>query len=1477
MRSNNAYGQQKAKRARVNDPELLFSAPMRLRGGAMGAGGGRGRAYYHTLWDGRSGLNQYHYHTVLEDMPTRAYGPRIIEWLPAWNPAPTPPFFNYPLGGVPTEWKDGYTIPPDAPVNDLGPSPGDPPTGRGNVRINEIKHLWVRGDYIRQHNPAFGGGPDLEPLWAFLGMDDTLNLGTAWSCFYYTLSDLYIGGFPTFAYLISTLTDILADVLAVGQEVVGNDSRCLIHFEGITNSDMDEGRQFIQCNSLLYTLGNLTNNPQPVFDQVMNKMVSNNEFLFYRVYVHVHTNLGGAGLKHMPDKWKKLREGPFFAGRKGYFCVLDPEDGSCGISAVLVALSNTMKRIVTIMKQSEELIPSLCQKFSNYRKFLKNGKLSSKLKSIEAELKLEMAGYLGWRKNEPIKPQDLCTAFTSFAQEHKLDLGLVILDAITPVGKHFCSYDPGATIPQHILVLIHWEYPTLDGGLPTGHYDCINTTNVTSWIQSRTGGKARKDVRFSFRQFRLIPTSQADDKGHLCVFCKHWQYDASAKLWGQEHGGSMATNSFLCEECGVQFKSEVCFNLHRKKSHGNSKSACESQISCDECGKLHQSSYDCTMWYCDICCSKFLVESRPSHRCYLYHVSERKKGRLRDVIYSDMEGSRAANYHKPICVASYWTCLCDEHRKKLDKSLCQNCKKNQSSWEWFCPEHQEECKKCDVPRSTYFEGDNCLEPYLEWLMTKRLGSTVVFHNGGKYDLQMIYIELLSTSKYAIRRDAMRGSQIIFMTAKPLELEHRKRDTRMVRFIDSCGFISSSLRNFTNMFGLKGGNIKGRFPYDLLNQKNWKEAKPVCPPPQLFGISDKELKHIEKLSDTRRKEVEDILEYIKEEEGKEWPILKKLKLYTIQDVRLLHDGCEQFRKNFWLKCKIDPFQLVTLASAVAFAYRQEEFMPISSIQTFDMENRIWQHQALRGGKCETFKLYWKKTKPTENLYVFDINSQYPFVQSYGYYPYGAMTCELKYNKPVSFMVASKEFWRKTGIFLHDVLEDYTGSRGCGIIECEVESGDAFFPILPFKIKCGSYSKNMFFNHNGTWIGFMNILAAAIYHKQVIVKSVTRLHYWGKVSNTLFRKFMLSMYAAKVESSGWAKILNDEKVDEKQQQEFIEESARRGVDINPENIKENPGMRSTTKLGLNSGWGYLCQRAHANENLFFDNDSEEDQEKMIHLLETLETEENPRRMVGLPTAVGKYSRVRTTKKAEDITRREMNKNIAYHVGGQVPAHGMVLISNAILSLHPSQVVYTDTDSVMFVYDSANPLHKMLPTGNYLGDFVDEYPDYNGVEWCCTGSKSYFIKFERKSDSKILYKGRFKGIPMNSASFSLLDNKGDIAKLNMEEMKNIIFSALKAKDEDADEISYEVHYTNYFKRNSDFKIRAVEEKKTIRFTFDKRDVIVPMDPETLEIDKDWLEKANSINTKPKCDATVDKDSDDIFMYWRNIKIKIEDECTK
>ena len=103
---------------------------------------------------------------------------------------------------------------------------------------------------------------------------------------------------------------------------------------------------------------------------------------------------------------------------------------------------------------------------------------------------------------------------------------------------------------------------------------------------------------------------------------------------------------------------------------------------------------------------------------------------------------------------------------------------------------------------------------------------------------------------------------------------------------------------------------------------------------------------------------------------------------------------------------------------------------------------------------------------------------------------------------------------------------------------------------------------------------------------------------------------------------------------------------------------------------------------------------------------------------------------TEKKEDIIE---STHISEITAIFTTANAQIRLYNFMDWLHPSQIIYCDTDSCYFLYDPDNPLHKYpsndaegLPSnvsfGSALSQWEDEFKGGWGTEFIGAGAKSY-----------------------------------------------------------------------------------------------------------------------------------------------------------
>nr|CAD2206422.1 unnamed protein product [Meloidogyne enterolobii] len=98
----------------------------------------------------------------------------------------------------------------------------------------------------------------------------------------------------------------------------------------------------------------------------------------------------------------------------------------------------------------------------------------------------------------------------------------------------------------------------------------------------------------------------------------------------------------------------------------------------------------------------------------------------------------------------------------------------------------------------------------------------------------------------------------------------------------------------------------------------------------------------------------------------------------------------------------------------------------------------------------------------------------------------------------------------------------------------------------------------------------------------------------------------------------------------------------------------------------------------------------------------------------------------------------------------------------------LLYTDTDSLIF----SHPIDNCpLQLGPHLGEFTDEYPDFNILEYCSGGAKQYGLKMEKKDEpgSEPVYVLKVRGMTLN---WDAINNQG----MRYEAFKEKVFNLLK-----------------------------------------------------------------------------------------------------
>ena len=196
--------------------------------------------------------------------------------------------------------------------------------------------------------------------------------------------------------------------------------------------------------------------------------------------------------------------------------------------------------------------------------------------------------------------------------------------------------------------------------------------------------------------------------------------------------------------------------------------------------------------------------------------------------------------------------------------------------------------------------------------------------------------------------------------------------------------------------------------------------------------------------------------------------------------------------------------------------------------------------------------------------------------------------------------------------------------------------------------------------------------------------------------------------------------------------------------PENTIKNEGLRTVSKICLNSLWGKFGQRTCMDDyEFFFDYNS-----LVKHFVGNNKIQPQTWNIIDSGCIELRFT--------EDVDLHVESDYISEITAVFTTANARVRLYKMLDWLHPSQICYCDTDSVMFVTNSKNPNHKDpnkapkdIETGYGLGQWEDEFKGQDHiVELVVGGAKSYSYK---TASGKVVLKQ--KGITLDKANDSVV----------------------------------------------------------------------------------------------------------------------------
>jgi hypothetical protein len=387
-------------------------------------------------------------------------------------------------------------------------------------------------------------------------------------------------------------------------------------------------------------------------------------------------------------------------------------------------------------------------------------------------------------------------------------------------------------------------------------------------------------------------------------------------------------------------------------------------------------------------------------------------------------------------------------------------------------------------------------------------------------------------------------------------------------------------------------------------------------------------------------------------------------------------------------------------------------------------------AMHGGRTEAFKSY-HKCNENEEIGHIDITSQYPSVNSLDEYPVGF-----------------KELYDPT-------VEELRDGSFIGIVKCDVIPPKALYlPVLPQTVQGKMLTSLM--DMTDTWCS--NELRLALEKGYVISKIHGGYKYKGYTG--LMKEYVEYFFKMKTCNSGVLSVADCKEINRFHKEQGL------NIHIRSKETCLNPGLKTMSKLCLNSLWGKFGQSNDLDHREYF---RDEEYNKFVRKFM------DPRNKIKSWDVIGDCVEL----KYGDASEAQLDNPLVSEITAAfTTASARIRLYRLLNWFHHSQILYCDTDSVIYVYDKTNPLHKkpsnnaadLPPTvsfGNGLSQWSNELAPGEYIEEIVIGgAKSYSFKC---NTGRIVM--RQKGITQDEANSKLI---------NFEKMRDMVLNlGVEGKD--------------------------------------------------------------------------------------------------
>nr|CAD2209475.1 unnamed protein product [Meloidogyne enterolobii] len=436
------------------------------------------------------------------------------------------------------------------------------------------------------------------------------------------------------------------------------------------------------------------------------------------------------------------------------------------------------------------------------------------------------------------------------------------------------------------------------------------------------------------------------------------------------------------------------------------------------------------------------------------------------------------------------------------------------------------------------------------------------------------------------------------------------------------------------------------------------------------------------------------------------------------------------------------------------------------------------EAFYGGRTGPLKLF-HSAEQGEKISYYDVTSLYPFINVSTRYPVGHPEVHV-INKDVNWTKPEDNIYNLSLLKLFIIPPRNIDVPVLPMKIGEDEDERLLFPLCSTCAKehpKGDVNENYCCPHSDQQRGWVSTCTSIELNEALkegyIVTKLFRVLEYKSYDDKLFTPYISEFMAQKIHSSGFD---NSIKGDKEKEDKFMKECMELfGIKIEREKMVVNKGKRTQAKLCLNNLWGRFSLRNFGLSQCKISNDPSEyvkmSDDPSITINHCHELTEDG-------TVLIDYT------KKKDWVEEHDTSNVIISLWTTSAARIHLLHAMQKVVRSPGcELLYTDTDSLIFTHPDNN---CPLQLGPHLGQFTDEYPDFNILEYCSGGAKQYGLKIQKKAAplNSTDYVLKVRGMTLN---WDVINNQG----LCYENFKKQVFDFTKDEYE-----PIMINYPNFLK---------------------------------------------------------------------------------